>query len=102
MPKRPKYCTSDEEFRKIRNESRRNNYRKTQSNGIRREWTKQEDKAVLAHNILDAELSKKIYRSVQAIQIRRCRLKSNQVWGKATESQNILSVALILNKAINL
>lgn len=79
MPQRPKYCISDEQFRKIRNKWRRKNYQRTQKNGIIRQWTKQEDEAVLAHNITDSELSKKIYRSVQAIQTRRCKLKRNQV-----------------------
>lgn len=79
MPRRPKYCLTDESFRQIRNIWRANNYRRTQKNGITREWTKEEDEAVLAHNILDAELSKEIFRSVQAIQTRRCKLKRNQV-----------------------
>ncbi len=80
MPKMPKkYAANPDEFRGIRNKQRKANYKKTRKNGVIRDWTKQEDKAVLAHDIPDAELSKKIMRSVQAIQIRRSRLKSGQV-----------------------
>lgn len=74
-----KYAANPDEFRRIRNKQRKENYKKTQKNGISRIWTKEEDKAVLAHDIPDAELSRKIMRSVQAIQSRRWRLKSNQV-----------------------
>lgn len=38
-------------------------------------WTKKENELVLAHNITDDELSKKIKRSVQSIQTQRSRLK---------------------------
>lgn len=40
-----------------------------------RSWDEFEDKLVLSHAIPDRELSKKIRRSVTAIQIRRNRLK---------------------------
>lgn len=80
MPKiAKKYAENPDEFRRIRNKQRKENYKKTQKNSIKRTWTKEEDKAVLAHDISDAELSKKIMRSAQAIQTRRWRLKSNQV-----------------------
>lgn len=42
----------------------------------RRYWLPEEDALVLAHNIPDPELSEMISRSVQAIHIRRSRLKS--------------------------
>ena len=66
-----------EKFWRARNFQRKINYRKT-AKYEPRPWTREEDVAVLAHDILDTELSKKIERSVQAIQIRRCRLKSRQ------------------------
>ena len=44
-----------------------------------RRWEKWEDKIVLEHSITDRELSKKIHRSVSAIQIRRSRLLNGSV-----------------------
>ena len=43
------------------------------------QWEKWEDKMVLEHSIPDRDLSKKIHRSVSAIQIRRSRLKKGSV-----------------------
>lgn len=80
MPIMPKRLEANpEECRRVRNEQRKRNYKKTQKNSIRRIWTKEEEKKVLEHSIPDAELSAKIMRSVQAIQIRRCNLKNNKV-----------------------
>lgn len=45
----------------------------------RRAYSKEEDERILAHDITDRELSKQIKRSVEAIQIRRSRLKKGQV-----------------------
>lgn len=42
------------------------------------EWTQAEDDAVMARDMTDRVLSEKIGRSVQAIQIRRCRLRKEQ------------------------
>lgn len=42
-------------------------------------WTESEDKLVMKHDISDVELSALLERSVQAIQIRRCRLKKLEV-----------------------
>lgn len=53
---------------------RRNNYRKTQGYE-RRSWTLKEIDMVLAHEIPDRELSAKIHRSVQSIQLMRYRMK---------------------------
>jgi len=52
-------------------------YRARTGSGIyeRREWTGAEDQAVLAHAIPDRELAPKLERSVQAIQVRRSRLR---------------------------
>ena len=44
-----------------------------------REWTKEELQMVQAHEITDRELSKKIKRSVQAIQQARHRLKKGDL-----------------------
>jgi hypothetical protein len=59
-----------------RNKERRENYASSRKNatGGYRFWTQQEDREVIAHAISDRELSRKIGRSVQAIQIRRSRL----------------------------
>ncbi len=38
-------------------------------------WTKDQDSIVLDHKISDVQISKKIGKSVQAVQLRRCRLK---------------------------
>lgn len=43
-----------------------------------RPWSADEDALVLEHKITDSELSAKIGRSVKAIQLRRCRLKSRE------------------------
>lgn len=65
---------SEEQFRKMRNKYRQKNYSQTAKYN-RRSWTLEEDNAVLKQNMTDRELSEKISRSVQAIQIRRNRLK---------------------------
>lgn len=41
----------------------------------KRRWSDEEDCKVLAHSVSDRQLSKQIRRSVEAIQIRRCKLK---------------------------
>ena len=67
-----------EKGRNLRNEQRTRYYAKT---GIyeRREWTLEEIELVLAHEIPDMELSKKIQRSVKAIQLKRCRSKKEDL-----------------------
>ena len=47
--------------------------RTTDSENKGQRWTTKEIEIVLAHEITDTEISKKINRSVQAIQIARCR-----------------------------
>lgn len=42
-------------------------------------WTESEDELVVRHDIKDTELSVLLKRSVQSIQIRRCRLKKLEV-----------------------
>ena len=61
----------------LKNRYRRNNYRQTQGYDPR-EWTEAEIKLVLAHAVSDRELSKILHRSVQAIQLARCRAKKSE------------------------
>ena len=67
--------------RDIFNEQKKRYYGKSARNAhnYRKQWTHEEDNLVLKHEISDTELAKQIGRSVQAIQIRRSRLNSNQV-----------------------
>lgn len=86
MSNTKKFCSDQEELRKKRNEyrkknrekrneSRKKNYQQT-AKYMRRIWSDEEDKLVLEHSITDRELSQKIERSVEAIQVRRTRLKN--------------------------
>lgn len=59
----------------MRNAQRKRNYAQT-AKYERRIWTDEEDKRVLTHDVPDRQLSSEIRRSVQAIQIRRTRLKA--------------------------
>lgn len=77
MPSAKKVYKDAEKYRKIRNGERIKYYRKTAVHP-RKRWTVEDDAKVLAHDITDTELSKIIKHSVEAIQIRRCRLKSIQ------------------------
>lgn len=58
-----------------RNYYRRNNYRQTAGHP-KREWTTEEMNLILAHSIPDRQLSARLQRSVQSIQVMRCRLRS--------------------------
>lgn len=62
-------------FKETRNAQRKRYYGKTNNKYPSRSWTEDEDELVLAHSMTDTELSKAIERSVQAIQVRRCKLK---------------------------
>lgn len=73
MPNFKKYY-SEEQYKRMRNEYRKKNYSQT-AKYKKRHWTINEDNAVLAQTMTDRELSDKISRSVQSIQIRRSRLK---------------------------
>lgn len=65
-----------EKWRKNCHDQRLRYYRKTQNarNSYKR-WSKQEVEMVLRHDISDTELSVKLGRSVQAIQLKRSRMK---------------------------
>lgn len=58
-----------------RNYYRRNNYQQT-AGYPKREWTTEEMNLILAHSVPDREFSACIQRSVQSIQVMRCRLRS--------------------------
>lgn len=80
MPRFP-IGLNEEELRIYRNKQRKKNYQ----DGITwehhyREWTEKEIKMVMAHEIPDRVLAKKLLRSIQAIQAMRC--KENKRSGK--------------------
>lgn len=58
-----------------RNEWRKRNYSKTQNakNGYKR-WSPDEEELVVNSNLTDFELAQQIGRSVQSIQVKRCKL----------------------------
>ena len=76
MPKSLKFCKDKERARKTRNRQRKKNYNKTSfySEG-RRKYSAKEDEMIIEHSMTDFELAHLIGRSVQAIQMRRYRLK---------------------------
>lgn len=64
-------------WRKSKNRQRNRYYRKSQkAENSGETWTKKEEDLVMAHSMTDTELSKKIGRSVGAIQKCRCKIKS--------------------------
>lgn len=61
-----------------RNAWRRGNYARGDfGHRTRRLWSQDEDRRVIAHTIPDRELAQDLGRSVQAIQVRRCKLKKD-------------------------
>ena len=77
MPNR-QHLYKDKDKARATNKAQKLRYRrKTQLYSGKPRWTLKEDKLVLDHTISDTELSFMIHRSVQAIQIRRHRLKKN-------------------------
>lgn len=63
-----------EKCREIRNRQRKANYAST-CKYPKSEWRAEHEQMVLDHSIPDRELSKLIGHSVQAIQVKRCKLK---------------------------
>lgn len=57
------------------NRCRKRNYEIGREGCQRHDWTQEEEQLLLCFNGTDRELAKKIGHSVQAIQIRRCRIK---------------------------
>ena len=66
-----------DKFREYR-EKYKTKYRKETGSGQydNRPWTEQEVEMILKHELSDRELSKELRRSVQAIQVKRCKLKN--------------------------
>lgn len=58
----------------MRNYTRRKNYQQT-AGFPPRPWTLSEIKIILAQDVTDRELSRRLNRSVQSIQVMRCRAK---------------------------
>ena len=56
------------------------------SDGKKRKYTEQEIKMIMEHKMIDTEIAKKIKRSVNAIQIIRC--KVNKMMQQKGEFQN--------------
>jgi len=75
MPNRRNFYKDMEKYRITRNAQRKRYYNKTSFIYENREWTPEEERQVILHEISDTELSSKIRRSVCAIQKRRCMLK---------------------------
>lgn len=71
--KKEKYKLYRKKYKQQRNKYKLEYYKKTALYKPSK-WTEEKDKQVLEHKIIDRELSKLINKSVQAIQIRRCRL----------------------------
>lgn len=65
----------DKKFIAHQNRCRKKNYQIGAIGCYRHEWTEKEDQLILCFNGTDRELAKKINHSVQAIQIRRSRIK---------------------------
>lgn len=67
----------DKEKLRATNAAQKRRYRLRTGGGYRLSmtWTEAEDRAVLAHSIPDRELAERIGRSVQAIHVRRSRLR---------------------------
>lgn len=74
MPNWVKQYPDKEKARLLRNIYRKRNYAKTQGYP-KREWTLHEMDLILYSDKSDTELARELKRSVQAIQIKRCRLK---------------------------
>lgn len=75
MPKSVKYYQNPDKLREYRNKQRALNYKRGWIDSHDRVWTIEENLLVLDSTMSDRELSKKIERSVAAIQIQRSRLK---------------------------
>ncbi len=77
MPKMKKNYKDNDRFIETRNRQRKRYYRKT-ATFCKVEWTAEQEKLVLEHSMTDTELSAIIGHSVQAIQIRRYKLKNGK------------------------
>ena len=76
MVNKDKHFKDHETFIRTRNRERKRYYNKTSGKYPQRKYTAWEDEMVLHSKLTDTELSKELCRSVQSIQVRRCRLKA--------------------------
>ncbi|MCR5146090.1 MAG: hypothetical protein K6B70_01905 [Clostridia bacterium] len=74
MPKFVKQYDDPIQLLMIRNGQRRRYYQQTAQKYPRRAWNSKEDELVLNSNLKDMELSEVLKRSVESIQVRRCKL----------------------------
>lgn len=74
MPNVFKHYKNREKMLIARNRLRKRNYAKTQGYATR-SWTVHEIEMILNPDKLDTELSHELKRSVQSIQVKRCRVK---------------------------
>lgn len=73
MPSSIKKFKDKEKARLYRNRQRKNNYKTTQT-GERKSWTQGEEDLLFCSGYSDRELAQILDCSVQAIQIKRCRV----------------------------
>lgn len=80
MPSSLRYYKDIKKRNEYRNRIRKNNYERGRKYSIkkRRYYTTKEYRMVLAHKMSDIELAKHLKRSVQAIQVLRCKLKKKE------------------------
>jgi hypothetical protein len=71
----PKYSSLQD-----RNAQRKRYYRKHRRHALAKytTWTTADEMQVLQHSVPDVELAAKLGRSVEAIQVKRCKLKKHQ------------------------
>lgn len=79
MPKCRKTYKDMDKYNDYVNRNRKANYQKGNfSDGTARPYTLDEMELILEHSMSDRELAKLLKRSVQSIQIKRCRLKKKE------------------------
>jgi len=77
MPKCIKKYADEDKARKYRNHQRKENYKTGRLHQkVRGEWTNKEAEAILNPDASDRVLALQLKRSVQAIQVKRSKLKS--------------------------
>lgn len=82
MPSFVKRMKDKDKCRMIRNKQRQKNYAQTNVYPPKGAWAGWEEELVLEHSMTDRQLSKLLERSVQAIQLKRSRLKKEIGDGK--------------------
>lgn len=70
-----KFYKDMEKYRNYKNNSQKRNRKIGRIGTIRHKWTKEEIQLILTSKLTDRELSKIIKHSIQAIQIKRSRVK---------------------------